>query len=280
MYRTQNQLIETPLGSIEYAIVGSGVPIVFVHGGHSNCLETLSHKGFESEGYQLITPSRPGYGKTPLGERQTPRQAADLIAALLERLAIGKVIVYGISAGGLTALELAANHPDKVQKMILASAVSKKWLTKQARTYQIAKVMFQPGVEKLVWGMVRLFGALMPALIARSFYPQFSTLNRPKLKREDIHELIASMKHYNSGSGFINDIEQDIDEGVLGKIDCPTLIVHSKYDASVGLAHAQHAKAKISHATLELLDNEWGHLFWIGAGAKAVIDKTKRFIEA
>ena len=75
-----------------------------MHGGHSNCHETLCHKGFDLEKFQLITPSRPGYGKTPLTNNRTPKQAADLILELLKCLSVDNTIVYGISAGGLTAI--------------------------------------------------------------------------------------------------------------------------------------------------------------------------------
>jgi pimeloyl-ACP methyl ester carboxylesterase len=59
--------------------------------------------------FQLITPSRPGYGKTPLNGHTTPKQAAELIAELLNCLSIKPAIVYGISAGGLTAIELGCS---------------------------------------------------------------------------------------------------------------------------------------------------------------------------
>jgi pimeloyl-ACP methyl ester carboxylesterase len=62
--------------------VGNGFPILFIHGGHSNCSETLSHTGFDLEKFQLITPSRPGYGNTPLKGNGSPKQAADWIAGL------------------------------------------------------------------------------------------------------------------------------------------------------------------------------------------------------
>jgi pimeloyl-ACP methyl ester carboxylesterase len=61
-----SSVINTKIGEIEYCSVGQGIPIVFIHGGHSNCFDTLSHKGFDLSKFQLITPSRPGYGKTPL----------------------------------------------------------------------------------------------------------------------------------------------------------------------------------------------------------------------
>ena len=80
------KIVNTKLGAIEYSSIGNGIPILFVHGGHSNCNESLCHKGFDLEKYLLITPSRPGYGKTPLNGNRTPGQAADLISELLNNV--------------------------------------------------------------------------------------------------------------------------------------------------------------------------------------------------
>lgn len=272
-------ILDTNLGRIEYTSVGKGIPVLFLHGGHSNCHEKLSHKGIDLGRFQLITPSRPGYGKTPLGENRSPYQTADLIAELLKHLDLKEVVVYGVSAGWLTAIALASHHPDRVGKLILASAVSQNWLDKKDKIYKSAKIIFHPLVEKLTWGMVRFFSKLFPKLIANSFYPQFSTRPMTKLKGEDVKELISSLNKYNSGRGFVNDIDQEMDDNTLSKVACPTLIIHSKNDKSVGLDHALHARNRIANSKLLELDNEWGHLFWIGRDSAYPIEQTITFIE-
>ena len=274
----KSKVINTRFGEIEYCSIGKGTPILFVHGGHSNCNETLCHKGFDVEKFQLITPSRPGYGKTPLNKNKTPRQAADIIVELLDYLSIDNVVVYGISAGGLTAIELAGNYPDKVNKLILASAISKKWLDEQGKIYRTAKKMFNPKMEKFIWGMVRFFSRIFPSMIAKSFYPQFSKNPTHKLKKDDIQELISTMKHYNSKTGFLNDIDQNINDEILAKIKCPTLIIHSENDNSVLLEHPENANKMIENSRIEILQNEWGHLFWIGTDSRSSIEKTIKFI--
>ena len=145
-----SKIIDTKLGAIEYCLTGQGIPVLFIHGGHSNCNDTLCHKGFDLNKYQLITPSRPGYGNTPLNNHKTPGQAADLIMELINYLALDKVVVYGFSAGGLTAIELAANYSSRVEKLILASAVSKEWLDKNGKIYRTAKRMFNPNIQGII----------------------------------------------------------------------------------------------------------------------------------
>jgi pimeloyl-ACP methyl ester carboxylesterase len=274
-----SKVVNTKLGSIEYSSIGKGTAIVFVHGGHSNCSEKLSHKGFDLEKYQLITPSRPGYGNTPLVNNRTPRQAADLIIELINHLSIEKIVVYGISAGGLTAIEIASNYPNKVSKLILASAISKKWLDENGKVYKTAQKIFNPKMEKFVWGMVKFFSQVFPNMIANSFYPQFSSNSKHKLKKDEVQELISTMKHYNSKTGFLNDIDQNINDKTIAKIKCPTLIIHSENDSSVPFEHALHSNKMIDNSVVAKLDNEWGHLFWIGTDSMDSITKTIEFIE-
>lgn len=277
--QVNSKVINTRLGDIEYCSVGKGIPIIFMHGGHSNCNETLCHKGFDLKKFQLITPSRPGYGKTPLAGNRTPKQATDLIIELINYLSTDNVIVYGISAGGLTAIELASNYPEKVSKLILASAISKKWLDEEEEIYKTAKKMFNPKMEKFIWGMVRFFSGIFPKMIAKIFYPQFSKNPIHKLKKNDIKELISSMKYYNSKKGFLNDIDQNIDEETIAKIKCPTLIIHSENDSSVSLEHAKYSNKMIKNSKIEILKNEWGHLFWIGNDSNKSIKKVIEFIK-
>jgi pimeloyl-ACP methyl ester carboxylesterase len=118
-------------------------------------------------------------------------------------------------------LNWAAQHPDKVQKLILASAISKKWLAKDNKIYKTAQIIFNPKIERFTWGMVSLFSKLLPRVLANSFYPQFSTISKPQIKKEDIQELISALKHYRSKSGFLNDIDQDICETSLEKNRMP-----------------------------------------------------------
>lgn len=275
----ETKIIDTDKGLIEYSIVGEGLPVLFLHGGHSNCRDTLPYKGFDTSKFQLITPSRPGYGNTPLNDNFTAENTADLIVELLNYLEIDKVIVYGISAGGLPSIELSRKYPDRVTKLILASAVSKKWLDKNGQVYKTAKKLFNPKIEKTVWGLIRIFSRIFPKMIANSFYPQFSKNKSHQLDKNDIKEFLSTLKHYNSKTGFMSDIDHDVEQGHISKIQCPTLIIHSRNDNSVSFEHAEYANRMIKESRLIGLENEWGHLFWIGKDSDSAIRKTIEFIE-
>lgn len=58
--------ITTEKGFIEYSQYGDGIPLLFVHGSHGSCRDVFYKNGLDAEQFNFITPSRPGYGDTPL----------------------------------------------------------------------------------------------------------------------------------------------------------------------------------------------------------------------
>src|SRR5262245_40746284 len=121
-----SRIVQTALGPVEYGTRGEGPVILHFHGGN------VGHNGWfflehlVLAGYQVLTPDRPGYLGTPIGNGGSPEQQADLAAALLDSLGIERVAVVGISAGGPGAIQFAARHADRVDALVLLSAISQR----------------------------------------------------------------------------------------------------------------------------------------------------------
>jgi uncharacterized hydrolase ycgS len=269
--------IETEKGIIEYSMFGKGETILFIHGGHSNCNETLFQKGFKTTEYQLLTPSRPGYGKTPLNfQNKSPKGTAELIISLLDKLKINSFKIIGISAGGLTALELAANYPERVNHLVLISALTKKWFKRVAPTYRKGKIIFSPRMEKFSWAIYNILLKFFPRLMTKVMFKELSKYRPIKFEKDEIEELKEMTIKMRSLQGFSNDLEQDIDQNILNKIKCKTLILHSNYDNSVGFEHPENAKRKIKQAELIMFNNRWGHLLWLGKEYKEPLTEIEK----
>jgi pimeloyl-ACP methyl ester carboxylesterase len=265
-------IIDTVKGKIEYSMIGKGKTILVVHGGHVNCKETIFQKGLDVNKFCIITPSRPGYGKTPLtGFNKSPEGTADLFIALLDALKVPQVIVMGISAGGLTALEIAARHPGRVVNLILMSALTKKWFVETDKLYKAGKKAFAPKIEKLTWLLYRLLLSLIPTVMTRVMFKELSSYRPIKFTHDEAEELKRMTMHMRSGMGFCNDLDQTIDQKDLSKITCSTLILHSENDNAVDLSHPNNAKNNISNAQLMTFKNRWGHLLWIGVDYDPVL---------
>lgn len=257
--------IETEKGIIEYSISGQGETILFIHGGHSNCDETLFQKGFEISKYQILTPSRPGYGKTPLNsQNKSPKGTSELIISLLDKLKINTVNVIGISAGGLTALELAANYPERIKNLVLISALTKKWFAITDPLYNKGKKIFSPQMEKFSWAVYKISFKIFPKLMTKIMFKELSKYNPIEFYKNEIKELKEMTMKMRSFTGFSNDLDQDIDQNILSKIICRTLILHSNYDNAVNFEHPENAKRNIQQSELITFNNRWGHLLWLG----------------
>ncbi|MEM7486645.1 MAG: alpha/beta hydrolase [Bacteroidota bacterium] len=272
-------IVKTKIGTIEYSDVGTGKPILFLHGGHGNCYETLWHKGFDTSKFRLLTPSRPGYGKTPLSTFESPKKAASLVVSLLNNIEIEKVVVIGISAGGLTALELAANYTDRVEKLVLLSAVTQKWLQPSDALYRKGKLLFSPNMQKLSWAMFRTSFKLMPLTMTKTLFKELSTIKAANFNRNEVDTIKEMTFNQGSGNGFVNDLKQDIASDTLSKITCPTRIAHSKNDKTVSIEMAYHAQKSIANSDLRLYNNKWGHLLWVGTDSIEPITETLAFID-
>lgn len=274
-----SEIIETALGKIEYSRKGQGVPVVFIHGGHSNCNETLFQQGYDLQKYQLITPSRPGYGNTPINGHRQASDTARLIEAMIDQLNLGQVVVVGISAGGLTAIELANRLQEKVQKLVLISAVTKKWLSPSDELYTKGKKMFSPRMEGFSWFMFRLFFRMFPKKMTKVLFDELSTQSNHTITADEVAEIKEMTFNQSSGEGFVLDLDHDIDPSIIKGIKCPTLILHSSNDKSVSQEMAEHANANMSHSELNIFDNSWGHLLWVGNNKNEPIAVLNAFLD-
>src|SRR5256886_12624717 len=71
-------------------------------------------------GYDARGSGRPG-------PADTAYQAHTDLYALLQHLAVGRVSLVGVSLGGRIAIDFALNHPDMVDKLVLAGPGLSGW---------------------------------------------------------------------------------------------------------------------------------------------------------
>jgi non-heme chloroperoxidase len=107
---------------LHYAEMGRGVPVIFVHGSISDYGYWKDEVEAFSSHYRAIAYSR-RYNYPNVNPPRNGYSAitdADDLAAFIRKLHLGKVFIVGHSYGALTALFLAARHPELVRSMVLA----------------------------------------------------------------------------------------------------------------------------------------------------------------
>ncbi|MEZ4906449.1 MAG: alpha/beta hydrolase [Saprospiraceae bacterium] len=197
-------------------------------------------------------------------KNKTPEGTAELIISLLDELKIDSVKVIGISAGGLTALVLAANYPERVNSLVLISAITKKWLNPTDEVYKKGKKLFSPKIEKFTWLIYKFSFTIFPKIMTKVTFKELSKYRPVEFSNKEMNELKDMTMKMRSYNGFDNDLDQNINQDILRKIKCKTLILHSKFDNAVAFEHPENAKMNIKNSELIVFENNWGHLLWLG----------------
>lgn len=117
----------------------NGETMAYRHGGHGDKILVLIHgnqsssffyedlmKRFENEA-EIYAIDMIGFGDSSWNNpHKTMKDWADDVALFMDELKLKDAVVLGWSAGGGTAMELAANYPDKVSHLVLLASVSVK----------------------------------------------------------------------------------------------------------------------------------------------------------
>src|SRR5947209_2636097 len=96
--------------------MGKGPPVLFVHGSVVGPELTWRRQHELAESWQLIMPNRPGFGGSPLTERNDFETEAPLFAELLGDSAH----LVGHSYGAVIALLAAAERPEAVRSLTVS----------------------------------------------------------------------------------------------------------------------------------------------------------------
>jgi pimeloyl-ACP methyl ester carboxylesterase len=249
----KRRVISMPFGAVEYAALGSGDPVLVVHGIFHNCVGGLLSVRDLLTDRRVIAPSRFGYLGSSMPPNATPAAQADAFAALLDALGIREIDVVALSAGATSALQLALRHPTKVKHLAVL-------------------VGNLPGSPTAVVQpfSVKLSNRQLPMWVLKTFAP--STTARlvsavPKgfvMTAEDagfVTEFIDSLFPIDrEGYDFDACISNaDVNNYDLEAIRVPTLIVHTKDDQLASHEASRRAAGRIHGARFVSLESG-GHL--------------------
>lgn len=203
-------LIETQtadLGELRlyYRTAGSGVPIVFLHGGSSasDAWEYYLQKFADS--YRALAPDGRGQGQSSCGSGPLTygRMAGDVVR-FLDHLGIERAHVVGHSDGGVTALHLLIDYPDRVRSATLLGT-----------PYHIDN--YPPNALTVLEDYVKALAASDPA------YESIKSKHAAAKTSEKWTSLVSRL-------GQMWRTQPTFSEAEIGLIDTPVLIVKTDHD--------------------------------------------------
>ncbi|WP_103381730.1 alpha/beta fold hydrolase [Pseudonocardia dioxanivorans] len=256
---------ETALGPIEFAVVGTGAPVLVVHGtpGGIDAAELMA-RILPRDGVSAILLSRPGYLGTPLDGRTTVDAQADLMAALLDHLGIARAGVYTWSGGGPAGYRFAVRHPDRVTALVANAACSQAYqLPEQdlatrlmfttAPGQWLLRVLAAHGGRQYTQGVIADEGDLTPDQVAQ----RVDEILADPAKQRFVTDLgPTALPDGRRRAGYRNDLDRfaEITTLELEKITAPTLVVQGTADADLPPEHSWYAARTIPGAELLSLD--------------------------
>jgi pimeloyl-ACP methyl ester carboxylesterase len=115
-----SEVVDTPCGPIEYALIGKGAPVLLVHGAGGGFDQGLElGRPLAERGFTVIAMSRFGYLRTPLPGDASPAAQADAHACLLDALKLPGAAILGGSAGAPSAVEFCLRHAGRCPALVL-----------------------------------------------------------------------------------------------------------------------------------------------------------------
>ena len=123
MMRAMGQ-IQTAWGRIGYYEAGSGgsTPIIFLHGVGSDKSVWRPQLDHFRKTRRAVAFDYPGYGESEFVEGASRDDYAASILAAMDVLDIGRAHVCGLSLGGVVAIAMHANAPERCASLIIADS--------------------------------------------------------------------------------------------------------------------------------------------------------------
>jgi pimeloyl-ACP methyl ester carboxylesterase len=213
-----------------YEFHGGGRPLVLIHGGGSTIESTFGRILPElAKTHQVIAVELQAHGHTLDIDRPLSfEQDADDVAALLNQLHIKNADIMGFSNGGTTALQIAIRHPERVNRLVLASATYKR----DGLPPGFFEGMQHASLEKS-----------MPRLLKDAY---LKANPDPKGLQVMFNRDVARMMAF-----------KDINDAAIKAIQAPTLVINGDADV-VQPEHALELWRTLPHAKLAILPGAHG----------------------
>lgn len=249
--------VKTDRFSMDYCRFGQGEKVLVIIPGIS-VQSIMPSAEVIAKQYELLSGEYTVYvfdrrKKVPEGY-SIPDMASDTARAIRE-LGFEKVDIFGASQGGMIAMEIAADHPGLVNKLVLASTA--------ARVEGSAAEIFDGWIGLAKEGREKdLYLDFGKAVYTAEVFKQAKGLLTEAALTVTGEELAQFVIIAESLKGF------DMTER-LEKIACPALVVGSGDDAVLGSEASKHVAAGIKGSELYMYDG-FGH---------AVYDTAPDFVE-
>lgn len=229
---------------------GTGRPLVLLHGLTSNTAALQVEIDHFSPSFHTIAIDSRGHGRSDKPPHYTLQDHVDDVVGVLDALHLDTVYLLGASMGSYIAQGVAAQHPQRVTKLVLITPKARGTTSSVARFLAVhADVLHGKSPEQI-----------QAFLLANIFAPTTG----PETKAT-----LAAFAHQQAAAGLVLTPEQTVAanralEGfdfrsVLPAITADTLVISGRHDPLNPVEDGQDVADHIPHATFRVLEHS-GHV--------------------
>jgi pimeloyl-ACP methyl ester carboxylesterase len=265
-WRTHQRWVMLDGQPINVVELGKGPPLVFIHGLIGRWTHWVEQLTAFAGSHRVIAVDLPGFGDSPLpgdGVISVPIFART-IERLLESLEISAAAVVGHSMGGFTAVELAINFSQRVERLVLVSPAGLSTYDDRRALQLVSQARRFKGVFNAYHARVAAHAGLFarhPRLRRLEPTTNIVTRHPDRLPAAYVAEFVRGL----GAPGFIDGIEANLNYNYrerLGEIACPTLIVWGRQDKVVTARDAELYEQLIPNAR-KVIFEDTGHMAMI-----------------
>jgi len=239
---------------IAYATVGTGPPLLkaanwmthldleWTTPVWSHWLTGLAHNRrlvrYDERGCGLSDWDVPGF---------TFEDWVDDLETVVEAVGLDRFPLLGVSQGGAVAIAYAARRPERVSRLILAGAYARGREVRARDDAERRAAALDLDLARVGWGHKD-----------PSFLRVFASQFLPDGTRRDWEEFSAFQQRTTSpanGVRFLEEFARIDVSAIAHRVDCPTLILHSRDDVRVPATQASELASLIPDSRLVLLDS-------------------------
>ncbi|WP_266202649.1 alpha/beta fold hydrolase [Pontibacter kalidii] len=231
--------------NLHYREEGKGTPIVLLHGTAAS-LNTWDGWASElSKSHRVLRLDLPGFGLTGRNatDTYTIEYYADLLLHFLDSLGIEQAHIAGSSLGGQIAYDFAADHPERVQKLILVSPTG----VTNANDKRISMPFLLAQTPLLKHSLRYITPRFIVEKSLREVYGDDSKLTEQAISLS--HDMLLRQGNRDAFIARLNTIDSD-NLHKLAQVQAPTLILWGEADAWVPAANAIRFQQSIKGAQL------------------------------
>jgi pimeloyl-ACP methyl ester carboxylesterase len=227
---------------------GDGPPVVLLHGPIANGLHWLRVIPAVTPRHRVVAPDLPGQGETGQTAGGTREEVLEWLDALVEETCEGAAAVVGVTLGGAVAARYAAEHPERVDRLVLVDALGLAPFAPAPRfAAALNAFLAGPGGETYdgLWNVCAFDFDPMRAAMGTSW---------EALRAYTVEGMGDPRTMAGLGALMQAFALQAIPEDTLARIDAPTTLVWGRQDLATSLVTAEMASARYGWA-LEVIDD-------------------------